>query len=149
MVESSRFGIGGPEVQSKSIARQQKQSWVHEVGSPEQKEKPQKALISIGRQLGIKWNVIVKEGGIQKMGEEDQRKNKESGEEGLTQVATRKQAGLGRVGTAGRERGLGGVGRGRAAVGRANKGKNTLWRNEDCLTDKEAVGREEAGGRPE
>ncbi|CAH7688811.1 hypothetical protein PPACK8108_LOCUS23841 [Phakopsora pachyrhizi] len=32
---------------------------------------------------------------------------------------------------------------------RADKGKNTLWRNKDCLTDKEAVGREEAGGRPE
>ncbi|KAI8449379.1 hypothetical protein BY996DRAFT_6418546 [Phakopsora pachyrhizi] len=32
---------------------------------------------------------------------------------------------------------------------RANKGKNALWRNKDCLTDKEAMGREEAGGRPE
>ncbi|KAI8445586.1 hypothetical protein BY996DRAFT_6464629 [Phakopsora pachyrhizi] len=32
---------------------------------------------------------------------------------------------------------------------RADKGKNALWRNKDCSTDKEAVGREEAGGRPE
>ncbi|KAI8451299.1 hypothetical protein BY996DRAFT_6416500 [Phakopsora pachyrhizi] len=32
---------------------------------------------------------------------------------------------------------------------RADEGKNTLWRNKDCLTDKEAVGREGAGGRPE
>ncbi|KAI8448185.1 hypothetical protein BY996DRAFT_6420049 [Phakopsora pachyrhizi] len=32
---------------------------------------------------------------------------------------------------------------------RANEGKNALRRNKDCLTDKEAVGREEAGGRPE
>ncbi|KAI8458886.1 hypothetical protein BY996DRAFT_6410577 [Phakopsora pachyrhizi] len=32
---------------------------------------------------------------------------------------------------------------------RADEGKNTLWRNKDCLTDEEAVGREEAGGRPE
>ncbi|KAI8448217.1 hypothetical protein BY996DRAFT_6515769 [Phakopsora pachyrhizi] len=28
---------------------------------------------------------------------------------------------------------------------RADKGKNALWRNKDCSTDKEAVGREEAG----
>ncbi|KAI8444963.1 hypothetical protein BY996DRAFT_6547813 [Phakopsora pachyrhizi] len=27
--------------------------------------------------------------------------------------------------------------------------QDTLWRNWDCLTNKEAVGREEAGGRPE
>ncbi|KAI8458803.1 hypothetical protein BY996DRAFT_6410642 [Phakopsora pachyrhizi] len=32
---------------------------------------------------------------------------------------------------------------------RANEGKNALWRNKVCSTDKEAVGREEAGGQPE
>ncbi|KAI8454737.1 hypothetical protein BY996DRAFT_6413677 [Phakopsora pachyrhizi] len=32
---------------------------------------------------------------------------------------------------------------------RADKGKNALWRTIVCSTDKEAVGMEEAGGRPE
>ncbi|KAI8452148.1 hypothetical protein BY996DRAFT_6415745 [Phakopsora pachyrhizi] len=85
-------------------------------------------------------------------------------EEGSTQVATvaenyqkREQAGLGRVGTdiAGptnilqdrRRKGLGGGVR--VDNHRADGGKSTLQRNKDCLTDKEAVGREEAGGRPE
>ncbi|KAI8449592.1 hypothetical protein BY996DRAFT_6509695 [Phakopsora pachyrhizi] len=97
-------------------------------------------------------------------------------EEGSKQ---RKQAGLGSVGTgqagggveAGRERidiaGLTtqGILQGRQRdvdiaglttqgilQGRQRKGPggdNMLWRNEDCLTDKEAVGREEAGRQPE
>ncbi|KAI8454134.1 hypothetical protein BY996DRAFT_6454348 [Phakopsora pachyrhizi] len=71
------------------------------------------------------------------------------------------RAGLGRVGTAGRAMGRarGAILQGRRHKGlygdmgidnrRAKEGKNALWRNIDCSTDKEAVGREEAGGRPE
>ncbi|KAI8443077.1 hypothetical protein BY996DRAFT_6545407 [Phakopsora pachyrhizi] len=98
-------------------------------------------------------------------------------EVGLTRVATvaeklpkAEQAGLGRVGTdiAGPTTAndvKGWVGRGhdvdiagptRGSSGdvridnrRADKGKNALRRNKVCSTDKEAVGREEAGGRPE
>ncbi|KAI8446110.1 hypothetical protein BY996DRAFT_6508542 [Phakopsora pachyrhizi] len=54
----------------------------------------------------------------------------------------------------------GGILQGRHRVGRADNilqgrrrkglyGENALWRNKVCSTDKEAMGREEAGGRPE
>ncbi|KAI8458697.1 hypothetical protein BY996DRAFT_6410732 [Phakopsora pachyrhizi] len=75
-------------------------------------------------------------------------------EEGLTRVATvaeklpkAERAGLGRILQGRRRKGL--YGDKRIDNRRADKGKNTLQRNKDCSTDKEAVGREEAGGRPE
>ncbi|KAI8443037.1 hypothetical protein BY996DRAFT_6522054 [Phakopsora pachyrhizi] len=75
-------------------------------------------------------------------------------EEGSTRVATVAEN-YQKVGTArrilqGRQRkGLGSGGDVRIDNRRADEGKNALWRNKVCLTDKEAVGREEAGGRPE